>query len=36
MSAAFGPAGNSDSFSAVHKSSLDAPAWIAGLGLASE
>ena len=33
MSAAFGPAGNSDSFSAVHKSSLDAPAWIAGLGL---
>ena len=33
MSAAFGPAGNSESFSKDHKSSLDAPAWIAGLGL---
>lgn len=29
----FGPAGNSDSFSATHKSSLDAPGWLHGLGL---
>ena len=33
MSAKFGPAGNSDSFSRVHKSSLAAPRWIADLGL---
>ena len=33
MSARFGPAGNSDSFSRAHRSSLDAPEWIAGLGL---
>ena len=33
MSAIFGPAGNSDSFSQTHKSSLDAPRWIAGRGL---
>lgn len=33
MSAKFGPAGNSDSFSATHKSSLDAPEWIRGFGL---
>lgn len=33
MSARFGPAGNSDSFSKVHKSSLDAPKWIAEQGL---
>ena len=33
MSALFGPAGNSDSFSAVHKSSLKAPAWIREFGL---
>ena len=33
MSARFGPAGNSESFSKVHKSSLVAPGWIAGLGL---
>ena len=33
MSAAFGPAGNSDSFSKLYKSSLDAPGWIASLGL---
>ena len=33
MSAKFGPAGNSDSFSKVHKSSRQAPGWIAGLGL---
>ena len=33
MSAIFGPAGNSDSFSIVHKSSLAAPEWIAGFGL---
>ena len=33
MSARFGPAGNSDSFSKVHKSSLDAPKWIADFGL---
>ena len=31
MSARFGPAGNSESF--PYKSSLDAPAWLAGLGL---
>ena len=33
MSAKFGPAGNSDSFSKVHRSSVEAPGWIAGLGL---
>lgn len=33
MSAKFGPAGNCDSFSKVHKSSLAAPGWIAGFGL---
>ena len=33
MSAKFGPAGNSDSFSKAHKSSLAAPRWIADLGL---
>ncbi|MEG2421323.1 MAG: TIM barrel protein [Oscillospiraceae bacterium] len=33
MSAKFGPAGNSDSFAAKYKSSLDAPAWIAQCGL---
>ena len=33
MSALFGPAGNSDSFSKQHKSSLAAPEWIAGRGL---
>ena len=33
MSARFGPAGNSDSFSKVHKSSLAAPGWVAGFGL---
>ena len=33
MSAKFGPAGNSDSFSRVHKSSLAAPRWIADFGL---
>ena len=33
MSAKFGPAGNCDSFSKVHKSSLDAPRWIADFGL---
>ena len=33
MSARFGPAGNSDSFSKVHKSSLAAPKWIAEQGL---
>ena len=33
MRAKFGPAGNSDSFSKVHKSSLKAPAWIAAQGL---
>ena len=33
MSARFGPAGNSDSFSRVHRSSLAAPSWIAGRGL---
>ena len=31
--AVFGPAGNSDSFSASFKSSLDAPAWIRSMGL---
>jgi len=33
MSARFGPAGNADSFSKVHKSSLAAPKWIADFGL---
>lgn len=33
MSAKFGPAGNSDSFSKTHKSSLVAPKWIADFGL---
>lgn len=33
MSAKFGPAGNSDSFSKAHRSSVEAPEWIAGLGL---
>lgn len=33
MSAVFGPAGNSESFSARHKSSLDAPKWLAEFGL---
>ena len=33
MSARFGPAGNSESFSKIHKSSADAPGWIAALGL---
>lgn len=33
MSAKFGPAGNCDSFSRVHKSSLAAPKWIADFGL---
>ena len=33
MTAKFGPAGNSDSFSATHKSSLDAPEWIRDFGL---
>ena len=33
MSAWFGPAGNSESFSKQHKSSLQAPAWIAAQGL---
>ncbi len=33
MSAKFGPAGNSDSFLKKHKSSLDAPAWVAARGL---
>ena len=33
MSAKFGPAGNSDSFSKAHKSSLAAPQWIADFGL---
>ena len=33
MTAKFGPAGNSDSFSADHKSSLDAPGWIREQGL---
>ena len=35
MSAKFGPAGNSDSFSKAHRSSVEAPEWIAGLGLDS-
>lgn len=33
MSAFFGPAGNSDSFSKVHKSSQAAPKWIRNFGL---
>ena len=33
MSARFGPAGNSDSFSKRYKSSVQAPAWIAAQGL---
>ena len=33
MEARFGPAGNAIAFSQQYKSSLDAPAWIAGLGL---
>ncbi len=33
MNAKFGPAGNSESFSKVHKSSLAAPKWIAEFGL---
>ena len=33
MSAKFGPAGNCDSFSKVHRSSLAAPKWIAEFGL---
>ena len=33
MSAKFGPAGNSDSFSKVHKSSQAAPKWIRDFGL---
>ncbi len=33
MSAIFGPAGNSESFSAVHKSSLKAPTWLKEFGL---
>lgn len=33
MSARFGPAGNSESFSKIHKSSADAPGWLAALGL---
>ena len=33
MSAKFGPAGNSESFSKAHKSSLAAPRWIADFGL---
>ena len=33
MSANFGPAGNCESFSKVHKSSLAAPGWIADFGL---
>ena len=33
MSAKFGPAGNAERFSKVHKSSLAAPAWIAQQGL---
>ena len=33
MSAKFGPAGNSDSFSKAHRSSLAAPKWIADFGL---
>ena len=33
MSAKFGPAGNCERFSKVHKSSLAAPGWIADFGL---
>ena len=33
MEARFGPAGNAVAFSEQYQSSLDAPAWIAGLGL---
>ncbi|MEG1857568.1 MAG: TIM barrel protein [Pseudoflavonifractor sp.] len=33
MSVKFGPAGNSESFSAGHKSSVDAPAWLRAFGL---
>ena len=33
LRARFGPAGNSDAFSETHKSSLDAPAYLAGMGL---
>lgn len=33
MSVSFGPAGNSDSFSRAHKSSLAAPGWIRAFGL---
>lgn len=33
MSITFGPAGNSESFSAQYKSSLDAPGWLEALGL---
>ena len=33
MSVKFGPAGNSESFSAKHKSSLDAPKWLSEFGL---
>ena len=33
MSAAFGPAGNSDSFTKVSKSSVDAPKWLREIGL---
>ena len=33
MSAKFGPAGNSDSFSKVSKASVDAPKWLKELGL---
>ncbi len=33
MSAKFGPAGNADAFARTHRSSLDAPAWLAALGL---
>ena len=33
MEARFGPAGNAVAFSERYQSSLDAPAWIAGLGL---
>jgi len=33
VSAKFGPAGNAESFSKIHKSSLDAPEWIARFGL---
>ena len=33
MRAKFGPAGNSDSFSASHKSTVEAPAWLRKQGL---